>query len=406
MLTRPFLVAGLSMFLGTLALGMATPGLTTWVAKLGGGPTAQGAAFSAFAITELFMTPWIGRVADRYGRKPFYALGLASYVLVAIGWVLFQNVTAVIAFRALTGIGSSLIFTMSLSYIGALAPKGQEGRYMGAFAPFVFLGFGIGPLLYGLIRTIGSFELLFSLMGLLCLLSTLIVIFFLPAKPELELAQTAQDDSLKFDQFDRFVPVPWIRIVKDSGMQGIFIARASFAWSISACFGFLPVFLETELGFAAVSIGVLIGAQQFVGGGAQPITGRLSDIFSRAVLAIIGSIAVAIALATVAISESYPIMLASFLIFGGLGTAIAQGAVQAEQVSVGRRLGLSTVAGLMELAFAMGILTGGLGGGLLIRIFGMESIFLISAIVTLFGGFAYALKSREFTKSSNTIISS
>ena len=98
-------------------------------------------------------------------------------------------------------------------------------------------------------------------------------------------------------------------------MQGIFIARASFAWSISACFAFLPVFLETELGFAAVAIGVLIGAQQFVGGGAQPITGRLSDIFSRTVLAVIGSIAVAIALATVAISESYPIMLVSFLIF-------------------------------------------------------------------------------------------
>jgi len=387
------------MFLGTLALGMATPGLTTWVAVLGGGPAAQGAAFSTFAITELFMTPWIGRVADKYGRKPFYALGLASYVFVAIGWVLFQNVTAVIAFRALTGIGSSLIFTMSLSYIGALAPKGQEGRYMGSFAPFVFLGFGIGPLLYGLIRTVGSFELLFGLMGLLCLISTLIVIFFLPARPELEIAAVAKNNPAKLEQF---IPVPWIKIIKDSGMQGIFIARASFAWSISACFAFLPVFLETELGFAAVAIGVLIGAQQFVGGGAQPITGRLSDIFSRTVLAVIGSIAVAIALATVAISESYPIMLVSFLIFGGLGTAIAQGAVQAEQVSVGRRLGLSTVAGLMELAFAMGILTGGLGGGLLIRAFGMESIFLISAIVTLFGGVAYAWKSREFAKSPPT----
>ena len=399
MLNRPFLVAGLSMFLGTLALGMATPGLTTWVAVLGGGPAAQGAAFSTFAITELFMTPWIGRVADKYGRKPFYALGLASYVFVAIGWVLFQNVTAVIAFRALTGIGSSLIFTMSLSYIGALAPKGQEGRYMGSFAPFVFLGFGIGPLLYGLIRTVGSFELLYGLMGLLCLISTLIVIFFLPARPELEIAAVAKNNPAKLEQF---IPVPWIKIIKDSGMQGIFIARASFAWSISACFAFLPVFLETELGFAAVAIGVLIGAQQFVGGGAQPITGRLSDIFSRTVLAVIGSIAVAIALATVAISESYPIMLVSFLIFGGLGTAIAQGAVQAEQVSVGRRLGLSTVAGLMELAFAMGILTGGLGGGLLIRAFGMESIFLISAIVTVFGGVAYAWKSREFAKSAAT----
>jgi predicted MFS family arabinose efflux permease len=189
-------------------------------------------------------------------------------------------------------------------------------------------------------------------------------------------------------------------------MQGIFIARASFAWSISACFGFLPVFLETELGFAAISIGVLIGAQQFVGGGAQPITGRLSDIFPRTALAMIGSIAVAIALATVAITESFPIMLVSFLVFGGLGTAVAQGAIQAEQVSVGRRLGLSTVAGLMELAFAVGILTGGLGGGLLIRTFGMEAIFVISAIVTLFGGFAYAWKSREFTKSHDGVTSS
>jgi len=60
----------------------------------------------------------------------------------------------------------------------------------------------------------------------------------------------------------------------------------------------------------------------------------------------------------------------------------------------------------MELAFAVGILTGGLGGGLLIRTFGMEAIFVISAIVTLFGGFAYAWKSREFTKSPDGVTSS
>ena len=383
------------MFLGTLALGMATPGLTTWVSILGGGPTAQGAAFSVFAVTELFMTPWIGRVADKYGRKPFFAIGLGSYVFVAIGWVVFQDVSAVIVFRALTGVGSALIFTMSLSYVGALAPRGQEGRYMGAFAPFIFLGFGIGPLLYGLVRSVGSFELLFVLMGIFCFVATSLVVLFLPARPVNIDEQQSADNSRTY--------VSWKSIITDRSMQGIFIARLSFAWSISACFAFLPVFLENEIGYTAIAIGILIGVQQFVGGAAQPFTGRLSDIFSRPKLAIIGSGSVAIALFTVGVSESFVVLILAFLFFGGLGTATAQGAIQAEQVSVGRRLGLSTVAGLMELAFALGILTGGLGGGYLIEAFGTTSIFFVSAIVNALGGIIYALRTHNLPANDRTI---
>ena len=383
------------MFLGTLALGMATPGLTTWVSILGGGPTAQGAAFSVFAVTELFMTPWIGRVADKYGRKPFFAIGLGSYVFVAIGWVVFQDVSAVIVFRALTGVGSALIFTMSLSYVGALAPRGQEGRYMGAFAPFIFLGFGIGPLLYGLVRSVGSFELLFILMGIFCFVATSLVVLFLPARPVNIHEQQSADNSRNC--------VSWKSIITDRSMQGIFIARLSFAWSISACFAFLPVFLENEIGYTAIAIGILIGVQQFVGGAAQPFTGRLSDIFSRPKLAIIGSGSVAIALFTVGVSESFVILFLAFLFFGGLGTATAQGAIQAEQVSVGRRLGLSTVAGLMELAFALGILTGGLGGGYLIEAFGTTSIFFVSAIVNALGGIIYALRTQNLPANDRSI---
>ena len=383
------------MFLGTLALGMATPGLTTWVSILGGGPTAQGAAFSVFAVTELFMTPWIGRVADKYGRKPFFAIGLGSYVFVAIGWVVFQDVSAVIVFRALTGVGSALIFTMSLSYVGALAPRGQEGRYMGAFAPFIFLGFGIGPLLYGLVRSVGSFELLFVLMGIFCFVATGLVVLFLPARPVNIDEQQSADNSRNY--------VSWKSIITDRSMQGIFIARLSFAWSISACFAFLPVFLENEIGYTAIAIGILIGIQQFVGGAAQPFTGRLSDIFSRPKLAIIGSGSVAIALFTVGVSESFVVLFLAFLFFGGLGTATAQGAIQAEQVSVGRRLGLSTVAGLMELAFALGILTGGLGGGYLIEAFGTTSIFFVSAIVNALGGIIYALRTQNLPANDRSI---
>ena len=57
----------------------------------------------------------------------------------------------------------------------------------------------------------------------------------------------------------------------------------------------------------------------------------------------------------------------------------------------------------MELAFALGILTGGLGGGYLIKAFGTTSIFFVSAIVNALGGIIYALRTHSLPANDRTI---
>ena len=123
MLSRGFLVVGLSMMMATLGLGAASPIIPIFVGEMGGDDIARGIAYPAFTVTQLAISPFVGRLADRYGKKWFLVFGLFTYVITAMGWFYSDSAIEIVFFRAFSGIGSALIFPMSQSYIGALAPK-------------------------------------------------------------------------------------------------------------------------------------------------------------------------------------------------------------------------------------------------------------------------------------------
>src|SRR5690606_2811869 len=117
--------------------------------------------------TQVLVSPFIGRLADRFGRKPFIVFGLCAYIVAALGWWLIEDITAAILLRAFSGIGSAVIFSLAQAYVGDLAPSGFEGRYMGAFGVFDFLGFGAGPLIAGIVRDATDLKTSFLAMAAL-----------------------------------------------------------------------------------------------------------------------------------------------------------------------------------------------------------------------------------------------
>lgn len=78
MLSRPFLTLAFAMFTAMMGIGMVTPILPVYVKSQGASGAEIGLAFSSFAIVQLFISPFAGRIADRYGRKLFIVVGLAS----------------------------------------------------------------------------------------------------------------------------------------------------------------------------------------------------------------------------------------------------------------------------------------------------------------------------------------
>lgn len=67
MLSRPFLIIALSMFTATMGLGMVLPLLPVYAQDFGASGATIGLTVSAFAIPQLLVSPFIGRLADRFG---------------------------------------------------------------------------------------------------------------------------------------------------------------------------------------------------------------------------------------------------------------------------------------------------------------------------------------------------
>lgn len=380
MLSRPFLVIALSIFTATMGLGMVLPLLPVYAKTFGASGATIGLTVSAFAIPQLIVSPFAGKLADRYGRKPFLLLGAFAYFASAIGWWAADSLAVIILFRALSGMGSALIFSNAQAYVGDLAPQGAEGRYMGAFGVADFMGFGSGPLIAGVIRDYAGIEAVFLAMAALYAVVFTLILVVLPARPPRALGSVTR------------LTASWGTIARHPTMQALMFYRVCYALATGVSMAFLAVHLEERVGATATMVGVVFAAQQIIGGLSQPLLGRLADRYSRRWLVFTGALIMAAGCSTVAWTDSFAVILSGMVIGPGLAAAIANVSAQAAQIDTGRDLGMATVASLGSAAFALGFLLGAIGGGRLVDIASVPASFGVAALVMVLGGTVFVLR--------------
>jgi MFS family permease len=380
-LSRPFLTLAFAMFTATMGIGMVTPILSVYAESQGATGAEIGLAFSSFAITQLLISPFSGRLADRYGRKIFIVAGLASYVVTALGWYYTDSVYWTIAFRAFSGIGSAVIFSLSQAYIGDLAPSGYEGRYMGVFGIFMAVGFGIGPLLAGVVRDQTDIETVFLSMAVMFAAATVIVFVALPRSKRISHGEEGAP-----------AQVPWSTILRHPYVQGLYLVGTSLAFAMGASFTFVAIFLENELAATGTMVGAVLAVQQVTAGAMQPVSGMLADRFNRRLLIAAGAALVAVGYLVPSMVDSYWVILAAFMVGVGVGSSVAQVSTQALQVDIGRGLGMATVMSLQSTSFGSGILLGATLTGFVNDAIGTRAVFVAASIAIAVGAVAFLVR--------------
>ena len=92
-----------------------------------------------------------GKLADMFGRRKIFVIGLAVFSASSLACGLAPNAGFLIGARAAQGIGAALMNPATLSIITATFPPKQRGQAIGIWAGVSALALAIGPLVGGLI---------------------------------------------------------------------------------------------------------------------------------------------------------------------------------------------------------------------------------------------------------------
>ena len=126
-----------------------------------------GKEFSSDAITlswistiylltaAMFLVPF-GRIADIWGNKRIFSLGVLGFTLASLLCSLAQTDLMLIIFRAFQGIASAMVFGTGIAIVTMVFPLQKRGAAIGINVATVYIGLSMGPFLGGMLtQTLG-----------------------------------------------------------------------------------------------------------------------------------------------------------------------------------------------------------------------------------------------------------
>lgn len=142
----PLVIVYLTVFLDLLGFGIILPLLPYYAVAFGANGIWLGALMTAYSAAQFIGAPIIGRLSDRYGRRPVLLLTLAgSAISLAIAGSA-QSLGVLIAARVLAGVFGGSI-AAAQAFIADVTTREQRSKYMGILGAAIGLGFVFGPAL-------------------------------------------------------------------------------------------------------------------------------------------------------------------------------------------------------------------------------------------------------------------
>ncbi len=127
--------------------------------------------FSVYLLAQAVSVPIYGKLADIMGRKPVMLFGIGLFLLGSILSGVAWNMTALIVFRALQGLGAGAVQPMSITIAGDIYTLAERAKAQGYLASVWAMSAVVGPALGGVFSEWLSWRWLFFINIPLCLLA-------------------------------------------------------------------------------------------------------------------------------------------------------------------------------------------------------------------------------------------
>jgi EmrB/QacA subfamily drug resistance transporter len=127
--------------------------------------------FSIYLLAQAVTVPVYGKLADVFGRKPVMLLGIGLFLVGSILCGSAWSMGALIAFRAVQGLGAGAVQPMAMTIAGDLYSLEERAKVQGYLASVWALSAVVGPTLGGVFSEYVSWRWIFFVNIPLCLIA-------------------------------------------------------------------------------------------------------------------------------------------------------------------------------------------------------------------------------------------
>jgi MFS family permease len=318
-------VAAMLGFLGTgfysYARGVFLPSLAEELANGSRFEIAMG--FSAAAVTGAIMSPWLGRVLDRYSAKRVILVGI---VVVASSYLLLGAMTTLWQYYLIVGVGMGV----GMSCMGTLAWHRSViswfDHWRGRAIALAVLGASLAgvmmpPLVTALVETAGWRSAFVVFAGVTSLALLPLVGFLMRDRPE-EIGEVR--DGRRYVDAHRHEAVA---IAEDSRVwHWKEMLRSPALWAIALIFGSMGCVYSvtmlhlfghlTDIGLVASDAALILSATALFSALGKPVVGWMSDAVGARITIWLALVCQAIALVALAYAEGFALPLAAAALYG------------------------------------------------------------------------------------------
>lgn len=126
-----------------------------------GGFSQYSWVFTVYMLASTTTMPIYGKLADLFGRRKMYMIGLFLFLAGSALCGLAGSMTELIIFRGIQGLGAGALMPISMTIVADIYPPEKRGKFMGLFSAVFALSSIAGPAIGGLIVEHWSWNWIF-----------------------------------------------------------------------------------------------------------------------------------------------------------------------------------------------------------------------------------------------------
>lgn len=360
-----------------------TPVLPLFIRSLDVPMGTVGFIAAASTVVGVIVSLPAGILSDIIGRRRVILIAAIVFASAPFLYLLVTQPWHLVLVRIYHGFATAILGPVAMTAVADTFDSGR-GEKMGWYSSATMVGRFLAPFVGGALIFGDSFQWVYLVSGIVGTLS-LIAALKLPRPVT---AHVSPGELVKKERGE--IKRDVMAMLTHRGILATSVVEAVEYFAFGCLEVFLPIYLNEQVGYKPLSIGLLFTVQIVVATLAKPWMGRLSDHYGRVPTITVGLLLGAVSITMITWSDNYLIIAVLIGLFGlGLATVTASSAALVADLAKDSSYG--GALGILSSVMDIGHSTGPMAGGLLIAAHNYGTTFGVIGGILAFTSLAFGL---------------